>query len=104
MKECVVRSVHKSHGDSPDWKEFARLKSVFLLKMTGTVEHVLELSIGAVRIQSVAIKFRGRRGQRLAAVASGAWPGRLDAEASRRVRHPGGSRSLGLTPIAACAQ
>lgn len=64
VKECVVRNVHKSHGDSPDWKEFARLKSVFLLKITGTVEHVLELRIGAVRSQSVAIKFRGRRGQR----------------------------------------
>ena len=64
VKECVVRSVFKLHGQSPDWKACARLKSVFLLKMTGTVEHVLELSIGTVRSQKVAVTFRGRRGQR----------------------------------------
>lgn len=64
VKECVVRSVFKLHGQSPDWKAFARLKSVFLLKMTGTVEHVLELTIGTVRSQKVAVTFRGRRGQR----------------------------------------
>ncbi len=61
VRECVVRNVYQHYGQSPNWKEYARLKSVFFLKMTGTVEHVLELSIGAVRSQKVAVKFRGRR-------------------------------------------
>jgi hypothetical protein len=64
INECVVRSVFRRHGKSTDWQEFARLKSVFLLKVTGTVEHVLELTIGSVKNQTVAITFRGRRGQR----------------------------------------
>lgn len=64
INECVVRSVFRQHGRSSDWKVFARLKSVFLLKITGTVEHVLELTIGAVKNQKVAISFRGRRGNR----------------------------------------
>ena len=64
INECVVRSIFRQHGRSTDWKVFARLKSVFLLKITGTVEHVLELAIGAVNGGKVAITFRGRRGQR----------------------------------------
>jgi hypothetical protein len=64
INECVVRSIFRQHGRSADWKVFARLKSVFLLKITGTVEHVLELAIGAVKGGKVAITFRGRRGQR----------------------------------------
>lgn len=64
INECVVRSIFRQHGRSADWKVFARLKSVFLLKITGTVEHVLELAIGAVNGGKVAITFRGRRGQR----------------------------------------
>lgn len=64
INECVVRSIFRQHGRSADWKAFARLKSVFLLKITGTVEHVLELVVGAVNGGKVAITFRGRRGQR----------------------------------------
>jgi hypothetical protein len=64
VKECVVRSIYKQYGQSTNWKEFARLKSVFVLKTTGTVEHVLELSFGALRGRAVAVKFRGRRAQR----------------------------------------
>lgn len=64
VKECVVRSIFKRYGKNADWKEFARLKSVFSLKVSGTVEHVLELAIGTVKNQKVAVKFRGRRGQR----------------------------------------
>lgn len=60
-RECVLRSVFASHGKDPNWKEFARLKSIFLLKATGTFEHVLELKIGAVRSGKVGVKFRGRR-------------------------------------------
>jgi hypothetical protein len=63
INECVVQSIFRQHGRSADWKVFARLKSVFLLKITGTVEHVLELAIGAEKGGKVAITFRGRRGQ-----------------------------------------
>jgi|GEM_PF-1006116 len=61
LKECVVRSVYHAHTATPDWKTFARLKAVFLLKAAGVVEHVLDLTIGTVRSGRVAIKFRGRR-------------------------------------------
>ena len=63
VKECIVRSVYKSHGQSPEWREFARLKAVFFLKITGTVEHVLDLTIGTPRSKKVPISFRGRRRQ-----------------------------------------
>ncbi len=61
VKECVVRSVFASHGTYSDWKTFARLKAVFLLKAAGVVEHVLDLTIGPVRAGRAAVKFRGRR-------------------------------------------
>lgn len=64
VKDCVIRSIFKRFGGSPEWKEFARLKCTFVLKATGTVQHVLELDIGAVRSQKVAISFRGRRAKR----------------------------------------
>lgn len=60
VKECVIRGMFNSCGQISDWKEFARLRSVFLLKATGTVEHILELKIGAVRGGKVSISFRGR--------------------------------------------
>lgn len=61
VKECVVRNVFSSHGTNPNWKTIARLKAVFLLKAAGVVEHVLDLTIGAVKAGRVAVKFRGRR-------------------------------------------
>lgn len=64
VKECIIRAMHKSHGDRPEWKEFARLAAVFFLKATRTVEHVLELKIGPVRHGSVSVSFRSRRPQR----------------------------------------
>ena len=63
IKECIVRSMYREFGQTTAWREFARLKSVFLMKMTGTIEHVLELKIGAVRGGKVSVSFRGRRPQ-----------------------------------------
>lgn len=63
IKECVVRGMYRDYGETAAWKEFARLKSIFLLKMTGTIEHILELKIGAVRGGKVSVSFRGRRPQ-----------------------------------------
>jgi hypothetical protein len=61
VRECAVRSVFASHGKNPNWKTFARLKAVFLLKAAGVVEHILDLAIGEVKAGRVAVKFRGRR-------------------------------------------
>lgn len=63
IRECVIRSVFHQHGTHSNWKEFARLKAVFYLKITGIVEHVLDLTIGPVRKNEVKISFRGRRPQ-----------------------------------------
>jgi uncharacterized caspase-like protein len=59
--ECVVRSIFKQSGAKSNWKECAKLKAVFLLKATGTVEHVLELTLGSMRKGQIAVTFRGRR-------------------------------------------
>jgi hypothetical protein len=69
VKECVVRSGFANHGSNPNWKTFARLKAVFLLKAAGVVEHVLDLTIGTVRSGHVAVKFRGQRKARYAGSA-----------------------------------
>jgi len=69
IKECVVRSVYEQYRQTRSWQEFARLKSIYLMKTMGTIEHVLELKIGPVRSGKVAVSFRGRRPQRYSAVA-----------------------------------
>ena len=46
VRDCVIRNVFQECGQRSEWKEFARLKAVFLLKITDTVEHVVELSFG----------------------------------------------------------
>jgi hypothetical protein len=61
VHDCVVQAVFLQNGESPNWREFARLKAVFALKATGTVEHVIELTIGPVRGEKVAVAFKGRR-------------------------------------------
>jgi hypothetical protein len=61
VRECAIRSVFASHAKNPNWKTFARLKAVFLLKAAGVVEHVLDLTVGGVRGGQVAVKFLGRR-------------------------------------------
>lgn len=61
VKDSIIRSVFDLHKKNPNWKEFARLQAVYLLRATGTVEHILELTIGAIRAGQVAVTFRGRR-------------------------------------------
>jgi hypothetical protein len=63
VKECPIRSVYVTHGTQQDWKEFARLLAIYYLKASGTVEHVVELKLGAVRAGKLAVAFRGRRRQ-----------------------------------------
>jgi hypothetical protein len=61
VHDCVLQAVFHQHGKSSSWREFARLKAVFALKATGTVEHVIDLTIGPVRSGKVAVAFKGRR-------------------------------------------
>jgi hypothetical protein len=62
--ECVVQEVFRNHNKVEEWMEIARLKAVFLLKITGTVEHVIELVLGPVRGNKIKVSFKGRRAQR----------------------------------------
>lgn len=68
VRECIIRSIFQQLGRRADWKEFARLKSVFLLKVTDTIEHVVELTLGAVRNNRIEVKFRGHRPKRFSNV------------------------------------
>jgi hypothetical protein len=61
VRESVIRTVFGLHGKRSYWRELARLQAVFLLKATGTVDHVLALSIGPVKGGKVPVSFRGRR-------------------------------------------
>lgn len=61
VEDSIIRSVFELHKNNPNWKEFARLQAVYLLRATGTVEHILELTISAIRSGQVAVTFRGRR-------------------------------------------
>ena len=56
---CPIRDTYKAH-QGKNWKEFAKLQAIYLLKMTGTIEHVLELNIGRIAKGQVPVSFRGR--------------------------------------------
>ncbi len=61
IRQCVLQEVFAKHGKHSYWRELARLQATFLLKASGTVEHVLDLTIGPVRGGKAAVTFRGRR-------------------------------------------
>ena len=61
MRSCPIRSVYAEYGRNPNWKHYARLQAVYLLKASGTVDHILELTLGAVRAGRLPVRFRGRR-------------------------------------------
>lgn len=62
----VIQEIYRLHGESPDWRSFARLKAISMMKASGAIEHVLELTIGAVRADRVKVSFRGVRPRRYA--------------------------------------
>lgn len=64
VRGSVIRTAFETFGKRTHWRELARLQAVFLLKATGTVESVLDLTIGPVRAGQVAVTFRGRRRSR----------------------------------------
>lgn len=59
--DCVVREMFQRYGRSKWWVDAARLKAVYLLKSTGTVEHIIELKLGTPRNNKVAVTLHGRR-------------------------------------------
>jgi Caspase domain len=61
VRVSPIRSVYAEHGRSPNWKHYARLQAVYTLKASGTVDHILELTLGVVRSGKMSVKFRGRR-------------------------------------------
>lgn len=61
---CVVQEVYQLLNGASSWKDKARLRAVYLLKMSQTVEHVVELKLGAVRNERVKVTFKGQRPSR----------------------------------------
>lgn len=64
VDRCVIQEIYSSHGAHAYWRDLARLKAVLLLKMTGTVEHVVVLKIGALKSGKVKVEFTGRRSEK----------------------------------------
>ena len=64
VRVSPIRSVYAEHGRSPNWKHYARLQVVHALKVSGTVDHILELKFGSVRSGRLPVHFRGRRDKR----------------------------------------
>ena len=61
VKDCVIRSVFAGFGKNRDWKDFARLKAVFALKASGTVNHVVRIEDRSREVGCVPVSFVGRR-------------------------------------------
>ena len=64
VRVSPIRSVYAEHGRSSNWKHYARLQVVHTLKVSGTVDHILELKLGSVRSGRLPVSFRGRRDRR----------------------------------------
>ena len=64
VRESPIRAVHAEHSRDPNWKHYARLQVVHTLKVSGTVDHILELTFGPVRSGRLPVRFRGRREKR----------------------------------------
>jgi hypothetical protein len=77
-RDCIVRNTHATHGTSSNWRDFARLKSAFLLKASGVVSHILEFTIGPERKGAVQVTFRGERNPRY----TGAPPSKIELAGS----------------------
>jgi uncharacterized caspase-like protein len=59
---CVVREIYSSHKERPElWQHLAKLASIYFLKATGTIEYVLNLSIGEAKDGKAAVTFKGKR-------------------------------------------
>lgn len=61
---CPIRLVYTAYRTDPNWRQLARLSAVYMLKASGTVENVIELTIGPPKGKAAVVTFRGRRQQR----------------------------------------
>lgn len=62
IKDCVLHSLYPKYKHRRQaFLELARLEAVFMLKVTGIVEQVVELSLGLIAQDKVHVRFRGRR-------------------------------------------
>ena len=61
VRTSPIPGTYAEHRGDRNWKQYARLRAVHLLKASGTVDHILELTFGAVRSGSLPVRFRGRR-------------------------------------------
>ena len=62
LEDCVLHSLYpKYKGRGRLFLELARLEAIFLLKVSGVIEQVLELSFTQINPEQVRVKFRGKR-------------------------------------------
>jgi hypothetical protein len=62
--EAVLPKLWHTHRAKPaEFLRLARLQSVFALKMTHAVEHILALTLGPITKRGVRVHFEGRRRQ-----------------------------------------
>lgn len=61
VRASPIPSTYAEYRGDRNWKHYARLRAVHMLKTSATVDHILELEFGAVRSGRMAVKFRGRR-------------------------------------------
>jgi hypothetical protein len=64
LLEAVLPKLWRAYRAKPaEFLRLARLQSVFALKMTHTVEHILALTLGPITKRGVRVHFEGRRRQ-----------------------------------------
>ncbi len=61
IKECVIQSVYLKTKADPNWKEYARLRAIYSLILSGAVDEVIQLKIGPVSKNETKVQFAGQR-------------------------------------------
>jgi len=65
MLEAVLPKLWPTYKNKPtEFLRLARLQAVCALKMTNTVEHILELTLGPISKDGAQVRFAGKRRQR----------------------------------------
>ena len=63
--ESPIPNLYRNFGQTPGrFLKFVRLASVFFLKLSGTVEDILELEFDLLSPEQLQVRFKGRRRQR----------------------------------------
>ena len=65
IQESPIPNLYKSFSQTSErFLKFARLASVLYLKLSNTVEHILELDLEPLNLKQLQVSFKGRRRQR----------------------------------------